>query len=230
MSIKDQHIKRIIAVAWALGSLNKKVVYVGGAVVSLYANDTAARDVRPTDDVDLTLEITSMGRLETLRKELTNKGFKQSAEDDVMCRFRYEGLKVDVMATREIGWAPANPWFAPGFKDLKKVTLGDITIRTLSFSYFLATKISAFRGRAKDPRTSHDLEDVTYLLDSRTDPAEQIINAPQEVFDFLVDEFEQMLADNKIREAILGNLEYSIRGQRFERINEVMTEVIDAQQ
>ena len=51
-------IKQIVR---ALGDLNERVVYVGGAVVSLYINDPAADDVRPTDDIDISLEITSRG-------------------------------------------------------------------------------------------------------------------------------------------------------------------------
>ncbi len=46
-------------IAIALGELNDKVVYVGGAVVSLYINDPAAEDVRPTKDIDITLRIAS---------------------------------------------------------------------------------------------------------------------------------------------------------------------------
>jgi hypothetical protein len=51
----------------ALSDLNKKVVFVGGAVVSLYSNDPAADEVRETDDVDITLEIVSMVELEKIR-------------------------------------------------------------------------------------------------------------------------------------------------------------------
>jgi hypothetical protein len=43
----------IKTIATALGELNEKVIYVGGAVVSLYINDPAADDVRPTKDVDI---------------------------------------------------------------------------------------------------------------------------------------------------------------------------------
>jgi hypothetical protein len=46
-------------VAIALEELNKRVVFVGGAVVSLYINDPAAEDVRPTKDIDISLEIAS---------------------------------------------------------------------------------------------------------------------------------------------------------------------------
>ncbi len=51
-------------IAVALGDLNERVMYVGGAVVSLYINDPAADDVRPTKDIDISLEIASLGELE----------------------------------------------------------------------------------------------------------------------------------------------------------------------
>ena len=107
-------------IAIALNELNERVVYVVGAVVSLYINDPAAEDVRPTKDIDISLEIASVGELEEIRDLLVLKGFKQSPEDNVICRFRYEDIKVDVMSTKEVGWAPANPWFGPGFKHLEK--------------------------------------------------------------------------------------------------------------
>jgi predicted nucleotidyltransferase len=228
MSIRNQHIELITRVAEALGDLNDQVVYVGGAVVSLYVTDPAAPDVRPTDDVDITLEITSLFKLEALREELNRKGFTQSPDDNVMCRFRYEGIKVDVMATQEVGWAPANPWFKPGFDHLENRTVGGFKLRVLSLPYFLASKLTAFRSRAKDPRTSHDLEDVIYLLDNRDDLTEEIRSAPDDVKKFLKEEFGNMLGDELIREAMVANLEYEIQTERFAMIEEKLTEVIDA--
>jgi len=67
-------------VALALGNLNEKVVYVGGAVVNLYANDTAAEDVRPTKDIDVFLEIATYGKLTKLQEELAAKGFHPATE------------------------------------------------------------------------------------------------------------------------------------------------------
>lgn len=65
-------------IAVALGDLNEQVVYVGGAVISLYINDPAAEDVRPTKDIDISLAIATLGELEHLRQHLIKKGFKQS--------------------------------------------------------------------------------------------------------------------------------------------------------
>ncbi|MBM3405482.1 MAG: nucleotidyl transferase AbiEii/AbiGii toxin family protein, partial [Bacteroidetes bacterium] len=67
-------IDSIKTVALALGELNEKAVFVGGAVVSVYVNDPAADEARPTKDVDIALEIVTGGQLEKLRQELVHKG------------------------------------------------------------------------------------------------------------------------------------------------------------
>ncbi len=84
----------IKTVAEGLGELNQRVVYVGGAVVSMYINDPAADDVRPTKDIDISLEIASLTELEVIRKMLRNKGFSQTADESVICRFKYKNIKV----------------------------------------------------------------------------------------------------------------------------------------
>ena len=93
-------------VAHALGGLNERAVYVGGAVISLYIDDPAAGDVRATKDVDITLNIASLHELEALRIDLIKKGFIQTSEEGVMCRFRFDDVIVDVMGTKEVGWHP----------------------------------------------------------------------------------------------------------------------------
>lgn len=216
-------------IALALGDLNEKVVYVGGAVVSLYIDDAAADDVRPTKDIDISLEIASLGELETLRKTLIEKGFTQSSEDDVMCRFRYDDIKVDVMATEEIGWAPGSPWFAQGFKHYQIIELDGIEIRLLPLSYFLATKFSAFYDRGgKDPRTSHDFEDIVYLLNHTSNIKELILESDKKVKQFLKEACENILGDSVIQEAIIGNLFYEDQTLRYKRIIKLLEEISNA--
>lgn len=133
-----------IKIAKALGELNKEVVFVGGAIVSLYIDDKAAEDIRPTKDIDLTFQVTTAGKLETLREKLNEKGFKETNEGKVICRFKYEDLLVDVMSTKEVGWAPSNRWFEPGFVRAKHLSLEELEIRILPLPYFLASKMEAF--------------------------------------------------------------------------------------
>ncbi len=132
-------------IAIALGPLNEHVVFVGGATVGLYIDDPAAEDVRPTKDVDISLSIATLGELEAIREDLTRKGFKQSSEDHVICRFRYEDIKVDVMNTKAVGWAPANPWFAPGFARCETIDIEDQHVQILPLPYFLASKFIALK-------------------------------------------------------------------------------------
>lgn len=190
------NLRIIQTIARALDDMNEKVVYVGGAVVSLYINNPAAEDVRPTKDIDISMEHLSLGQLEQARLELIRRGFRQTAEDDVICRFRYEDIKVDVMSTKAVGWAPANPWFASGFARKQAVIIHGQQIYILPLAYFLASKFAAFNDRgAKDPRTSHDFEDIVYIFDNRTDIAEQILQATGDVRLFLLTQLQSIKED-----------------------------------
>ncbi|MFN8690172.1 MAG: hypothetical protein ACK5XL_09250, partial [Cyclobacteriaceae bacterium] len=108
--MKNQIINRkaTIKVAKALGELNSEVVFVGGAMVSMYIDDPAAEDIRPTKDLDLTFQITTAGKLEALRQKLVQKGFSQTHNDKVICRFRFDDLLIDVISTQAVGWEPSN--------------------------------------------------------------------------------------------------------------------------
>ncbi len=182
LSNSEFNLEVIRRISLALGEMNEQVIFVGGATIGLYINDPAAEDVRATKDVDITVEIASLGELESIREELVQKGFTQSPEDDVICRFRFDNIKVDVMSTKEVGWAPANPWFSKGFAHRETVKIGDQMIRILPLPYFIASKFAAHIGRGgKDPRTSHDFEDIVYVIDNRTDIVAQIDKAPIDV-------------------------------------------------
>lgn len=217
----------IIRVAKALGEINKEVVYVGGATVGLYINDPAAEDARPTKDVDISLSLLTITELEHLRIRLINKGFTQNAHDHVICRFRYEDITVDVMNTKAIGWAPANRWFLPGFS-LKEIEfIEGEEIQILPLAYFLASKFEAFKNRGNnEPRTSHDFEDIIYILDNRIDLVDVLQSAPVEVKTFLIQEFEDILNDKRKQEAIVGNLYFETRDERFALIISKIKEVI----
>jgi len=227
--VKNTAINRevIRKIASALGEMNEQVVYVGGATVGLYINDPAADDVRPTKDVDISMVIISFGELESIRQKLIRKGFKQSQEDNVICRFRYEDIKVDVMSTKAVGWAPSNPWFKPGFVQKEKVKIEDQDIQILPLPYFLASKFSAFNDRGvKDPRTSHDFEDIVYILDNRTDIVEQLAKVPDDVRPYLADQLQKILDERIMQEAILGNLFYETREERYQRIIECIKKIV----
>jgi predicted nucleotidyltransferase len=219
--LKNAQINRAVTkkIATALGPLNERVVYVGGAVVSLYIDDPSADDVRPTKDLDLTMEIASLSEFEALREELIRRGFIQTANDSVICRFRYEDVLVDVMATEPIGWTPGNRWFAQGFGLGFTYSLDDLEIRLLPLPYFLAPKFDAFFDRGiHDLWASHDFEDIVYLLNHVSDIADQAVNSEITVMEYLMDCSKRILESSQLQEAIVGNLFHEAQDERFQLI------------
>ncbi len=174
------------------------------------------------------MSVGTFGELEQIRETLNKKGFIQTAEDDVICRFRYEDVKVDVMNTKAIGWAPSNPWFAPGFDGREQIEIDGQPIFIIPLSYFLATKFAAFGSRGKnEPRTSHDFEDIVYVMDNRIDLVEQILQADEVVKPFLKSEFESILYDRVKQEAVAANLFYESRDERFAMIMDKLNEIVN---
>lgn len=219
--LKNTELNRMatLKIAKTLSGLNKDVVYVGGAIVSLYIDDPAADDVRPTKDIDISLKIHSLNELENIREELVRRGFKQYNEDKVICRFRYEDILVDVMSTKKVGWAPANRWFAPGFERKFLIDIGGQKIYLMPLPYFMASKFDAFHGRgSKDPRTSHDYEDIVYLLSHTSNVSHLIQKADEPVKDYLNEQFNNILKDSGLQEAILGNLFFDGRDEHYKLI------------
>jgi predicted nucleotidyltransferase len=225
--LKNAHINREVIknVAVALGELNDQVIYVGGATVGLYINDSGAEDVRPTKDVDISLSLASTVELEGMRALLVSKGFDQRAESTVICRFMLDDINVDVMNTKAIGWAPSDVWYEPGFRLREEVYIDNTRIFIMPLAYFLASKFEAFNDRgSSDPRTSHDFEDIVYVLDNRTDILDVLRESPEDVSVFLKSEFTVILKSSALKEALFAHLYYDGRDIRGKRILNILEE------
>lgn len=70
------NILRIATVHTALGDINDKFVFVGGATVSLYA-DRMTEEMRPTDDVDILVEVWSRWDYAAMEEKLRKAGFQK---------------------------------------------------------------------------------------------------------------------------------------------------------
>jgi hypothetical protein len=82
-----ENITRIKAVYKALEELAGEVVFVGGATVSLYA-DRPAAEIRPTDDVDILIELMNYSGYVVIEEKLRSKGFANDVESGIICRYR----------------------------------------------------------------------------------------------------------------------------------------------
>lgn len=201
MENKIINIQTVAKVAKGLKGLKDEMVFVGGAIISLYTDDLAAEEIRPTYDVDLAVHLLNYGEWVKLQEKLSDLGFYPNPQGHAICNYIFENIEVDIMPSENSPIGPSNKWYAIGMKDLKRMEVDGVTINILSAPCYLATKFEAFNSRGSDYRTSHDFEDIIYVLDNRTTIVEEIKNANVLIREFLVNEFRK-INSNKSSEEI----------------------------
>jgi hypothetical protein len=208
-------------VAKGLGELLEKVVFVGGAVAELYADDPASSGIRPTLDIDCVIEINSRKEFNNLEKILRLKGFVNDISPGApICRWIYSDIKVDVMATEENVLGFSNLWYREGSeKKIVKFLPDGTAISIFPLEYYLASKFEALRNRGgHDLRQSHDFEDIIYILNSSLGVRESIANALPFVKTYLIGKLKEILSDSNSSEAIETALPYGSGDERTEMI------------
>ncbi len=205
----------VAEIAEALGELNESVVFVGGAVVSVYTDDPAADEIRPTQDVDLTLTLLEVNQ-EALDKKLATLGFHLDPYGHAICSYRYNDIAVDIMAASDSMRGPSNRWYQVGFDTLETIEINNTQIQVLSAPCYLATKFEAYNSRGQDDyRTSHDFEDIIYVIDNRTTIVEEIKNSGESIQGFLNSEIQKILSNRYVDEILSAHLHPLIQEQRY---------------
>ncbi|MCU0434205.1 MAG: nucleotidyl transferase AbiEii/AbiGii toxin family protein [Bacteroidia bacterium] len=203
--------ERIITISNALGKLKDKVVFVGGATLSFY-NDLPVTDVRPTKDIDLIVEIIAYkGRIE-IEEELRRLGFAHDTESNITCRYKFGEITVDVIPTQDPSIGFSNRWYRDGFLSAQEIdSVPGNTFKILTPPFFIATKLEAFLSRGKGMgRTSHDFEDIVFLLENRTTIWDEMAVTEGELFDYLKEKFGQLSRHPQIEEWVDGHVERRI--------------------
>lgn len=165
----SSNIEMIRKVAVGLGDLKDRVVFIGGAVTELYANDPASTEIRPTLDVDCVIELASRGSFYHMEDSLRSKGFKNDTTPGApICRWIYKDVIVDIMPDDEDILGFSNRWYKTGVKNrIEREIDNNLKIFIFQVHYYLATKLEAtfHRGMA-DLRTSQDFEDVVFIMNN----------------------------------------------------------------
>lgn len=202
------NVVRIKAVANALNDLLEKVVFVGGATTSFYP-DRQILEVRPTDDVDVIVEILSYKNRVELEKKLLKIGFTNDIESGIICRYKIKGVVVDIMPTNEPSIGFQNIWYPDGFTNSIEFEIEkDFRIRILSPAYFIATKLEAHKSRGNnDGRTSQDFEDIIFVLENRESIWNEMIDTDEKLSSYLKNEFKDLLDNPNIKEWISCHVE-----------------------
>ena len=205
----SQNIEMLGIVAKGLKGLKHKVVFVGGATVDLFVVDPAAPATRATEDVDCVVEITKRVSYYALEEELRALGFQHPmGEPAPICRWKYSGIKVDVMPTEGAVLGFTNRWYPEGVANAKAVDLPNgERVSVFSAPYLLASKLEAFRGRGKnDYLASKDFEDIVALLDGYPNLEREVTAAADNLRKYLSEEFTLLLKDSRFELGLNGNL------------------------
>ena len=191
-------------IAKGLDYLLPSVVFVGGSVTEIYATDAAATEVRPTDDVDCVIELVSYTAYSELEDKLRKLKFVNDTEDGVICRWKYAGLKVDIMPDDASILGFSNEWYKKGLAHTFQYKFEDgIVVKIFETTYFLAAKFVALHNRGgNDLRTSTDFEDIIYVIDNRLLLIAELQVANQDVVTFISQQCQSLVNNDDLQEAI----------------------------
>jgi len=196
-----------MAVARQLGDLLQNVVFAGGAVTGLLITDPAFPDVRPTIDIDVIVEVTTLTDYYRIQQRLREKGFRESMEDGVICRWKFREILVDFMPTDERILGFSNRWYTDAFRNAQDFSVEGLTLKLIRAPYFLGTKLEAFHGRGKnDYMVSRDMEDFIAVLDGRLGIVEEILESNEKIKNYLADYCKQLLENDEFLDALSAHL------------------------
>jgi len=217
---KHLYIKRIREVAIRLDYLLKDVVFVGGSVVALYADDPAADEVRPTDDIDIVVGISTRVGFSLFEEKIRELGFQNVTDANFIGRYKINEILVDVMPIEENILGFSNKWYKEGIEKTFLFEIDkDIQIRLMPFHYFIASKIEAHNSRNKgDLRQSRDFEDIVYSFDNRIDPLIDVQQATDEIKIYLKEQIDNFLEDSNFHEGVYSHLNPGNASTRLKRI------------
>jgi hypothetical protein len=226
-----KNIDKVQIVAHALCELKEQVVFVGGSVTELYADNPELSDIRPTIDVDCVMDLQIVTYLDysNLEERLRKLGFQNDmSENAPICRKIYQGILVDFMPVNPDILGFSNLWYKDGVNNKTSITLPDgASIFILSVEYYLATKLEAMHSRGgADIRGSYDWEDIVYVLDNCGKLLQNIQQCNNtNLIEYLKEKFDKLLDNNNIKEIIYSALPYNSDEESVNKVFVLMNEI-----
>ncbi len=206
----DPNVVMLERVARSLGpELCSQFVFVGGAAAGLLITDLALPAIRRTDDVDIVTSAEALADYYRFEDQLRGLGFVQDQSPDApVCRWRVDGVAVDLMPTQEEILGFTNRWYRMGVATAQTLTLpSGVPIRVLRAPEFIATKLEAFYGRGGgDYLFSHDMGDIISVIDGRESLLREGLDSLSPLREYLAAQFQHLLTDRRFVDALPGHL------------------------
>ena len=198
----------LAAVARQLDQLGIPYAFTGGVVIGFLLDHPHLTTLRPTGDVDAIAAVVTRIQHAALEEQLRQLGFHHdTSEGAPICRWLYQGTKVDVMPAKDTAGQKSNPWFEHALRSASLKTLRHVTVRVVSASCFVATKLVAFGDRGKgDFYGSHDLEDVVTVVDGRAALVSELAAEEESLRTYVSTEIRRLLGQSGFIDALPGHL------------------------
>lgn len=196
-------------VARQLDQLRVPYAFTGGVVIGFLLDHPHLATLRPTGDVDAIAAVVTRIQHTALEEQLRQLGFHHdTSEGAPICRWLFQGTKVDVMPAKDTAGQKSNPWFEHALQTASLKTLRQVTVRVVSATCFVATKLVAFGDRGKgDFYGSHDLEDVVTVVDGRGSLVAELAAEDAALRTFVSSEIRRLLGLQGFIDALPGHLE-----------------------
>ncbi len=196
------------AVAARLDKTHLTYAFTGGSIVNLLLDDPDFAPARPTNDVDVIIELLSSTRYSDIEQTLRDLGFQHDmSEGAPMCRWRLEKLVVDIMPTIGEQLGLNTKWFKEVLDCSIETQYAHTQLKIVSPVGFLVTKYLAFsEGGDSDYYASHDLEDFITVIDGREQIVAEVEQTPPPLKDYLVNAIKALHSSPDFSEALAGHL------------------------
>ena len=206
--MSQPNLAAIAAVAERLDRLGLHYAFVGGSIVNLLIDHPGLSPARPTDDVDVILEVLTAQRYSDIEARLRDLGFNHDVRANApLCRWLLGAMTVDIMPT-DGGFLGLNTaWFKEALATATEREFFHCRLKLVSPVAFLATKHTAFVDRGDgDYYASHDLEDFVTVIDGRENIVAEVNAAPTALRRHIILSVRALLGVDAFIEALPGHL------------------------
>lgn len=183
--------------------------FVGGCIINLLLDHPGLAPARPTDDVDVIVEVAAGQRYSDLEATMRSLGFQHDASAGApLCRWKLGELTVDAMPTEGQNLGLNTRWFSEALAGAREqIVRGDVCLRLVSPAGFLATKLAAFFDRGDgDYYGSRDIEDLLTVIDGRAAIAAEVAAVPPEMSRYIRDSIARLLGSDAFQDALSAAL------------------------
>lgn len=198
-----------------MDALGLHYAFVGGSIVEFLLDHPGLSPVRPTDDLDLIVEIVAGRNYAEVEQKLRTAGFEHDMSVGApICRWLHGGIIIDIMPTDGALIGLNTAWFAEALATARPHVIGGVSVPLISPVAFIATKLAAFADRGRnDYLGSHDLEDIITVVDGRADIASEVTLAEPRLRAFVSAAIAALAGKADFQESLSGHLPYDTASQ-----------------